>query len=158
MGAARARASNNWETLICIHKLLSPSPIFWLALPQYFWQVYAQGRPSPLRPWCISILFQISPYFRQIFRLCGKFSIIFLFSSAKISDDLFSSTTNFEFPPIFPVSVHFPLVSRKLLFPPLFRKISLPVFEKFTCFYILYVYFVPSPTLTMMHLCITQCT
>src|SRR6218665_2390285 len=39
---------------------------------------------------------------------------------------------------------------------PLFSKIS-PLFSKnSTAFYILYVYF--PPTLTMMHLCITQCT
>src|SRR6218665_1135903 len=48
------------------------------------------------------------------------------FSSAKISDDLFlqSSTTHFEFPPIFPVSVYFPPTLKN--FPPLL--------EKFTCF------------------------
>jgi len=43
---------------------------------------------------------------------------IFLFSSDKISYDFFSSLTkNFEFPPIFAVSVHFPPISGKLLFP-----------------------------------------
>jgi len=48
-----------------------------------------------------------------------------------------SSTTNFEFPPIFPVSP----VSRKLLFPH-FEKY--PLFSKNSpSFYILYVYFVP---------------
>src|SRR6218665_1933777 len=58
---------------------------------------------------------------------------------------------------ISPLSVHFPLVSRKLLFPHCFEKIP-PLFSKnSSAFYILYVYFVP-PTLTMMHLCITQCT
>src|SRR6218665_1144389 len=61
------------------------------------------------------------PYFRKTFRLCGKFSkfyLIFPFSSAKISDDLFY----FEFPPYFPYFSTFPPVSRKLLFPPYFEK------------------------------------
>src|SRR6218665_2055903 len=45
-----------------------------------------------------------------------------LFSSAEISDDfLFSHRPQISnFPSIFPVSVHFPPVSRKLLFPPYF--------------------------------------
>src|SRR6218665_73145 len=54
------------------------------------------------------------------------------------------------------VSVHFPLFRENYHFPPYFYKVP-PVLEKCTCFYIFYVYFV-SPTLTMMHLCITQCT
>jgi len=42
---------------------------------------------------------------------------------AKISDDLFLVIDQkFRIPPIFPVSVHFPPVSRKLLFPPYFDK------------------------------------
>src|SRR6218665_3317727 len=46
--------------------------------------------------------------------------------------------------------------SRKLLFPPLISNTS-PLFsENSPAFYILCVYF--PPTLTMMHLCITQCT
>src|SRR6218665_2936683 len=49
-----------------------------------------------------------------------------------------------NFPPIFPVSVHFPPVSRKLLFPPYVDKF-LSVLDKSTCFYILYVYFVSPP-------------
>src|SRR6218665_3869108 len=67
------------------------------------------------------------------------------FSSTKISDDPFS-----------PVSVHFPPLSRKLLFPllskmsPCFRIIHL-LFTYITCISF-------PPTLTMMHLCITQCT
>src|SRR6218665_2959367 len=62
----------------------------------------------------------------------------------------------FRLPPIFAVSVHFPSVSRKLFFPPYFYKFPL-VLGKFTCFlHTLRVFF--PPTLTMMHLCITQCT
>ena len=51
----------------------------------------------------------------QNFTFSRKF---FRFSSAKISDDLFQlSTTNFEFPPIFPVSVHFTLFRENYYFP-----------------------------------------
>src|SRR6218665_1066803 len=82
----------------------------------------------------------------------------FPFSSAKISDDFFFSHRPqiSDFPPIFPVLVHFPPDSQKFIISPLLFKIS-PLFSKnSTTFDILYVYF--SPTLTMMHLCITQCT
>src|SRR6218665_989285 len=62
-----------------------------------------------------------------------------------------------NFLPIFPLSVHFPPVSRKLLFP-LLLKIS-RCFVKCTCFFLhtLCVFCLP-PNLTMMHLCMTQCT
>jgi len=57
--------------------------------------VCGQGRPFPPEAMMHFPLFQISPYFRQIFRLCGKFSKFYLspekfvrFPSAKISDDL----------------------------------------------------------------------
>src|SRR6218665_1624185 len=64
--------------------------------------------------------------------------------------------TILPFPDIFPVSVH-PPVSRKLLFP-YFEKFS-PLFYKnsLAFLYTLFVFRFP-PTLTMMHLCITQCT
>src|SRR6218665_1898310 len=63
-----------------------------------------------------------------------------------------------NFPHIFAVSVHFPPVSRKLLFPPYFDKFPPPVLHKFTCFlHTLRVFRFPL-TFTMMHLCLTQCT
>src|SRR6218665_2730060 len=44
-----------------------------------------------------------------------------------------------------------------LLFPPTF--LNSPSFRKiYVFFYMLYVLFVSSPTSTMLHLCITQCT
>src|SRR6218665_997883 len=94
-----------------------------------------------------------SPYFKKNFRLWKIFKIlplIFPISSAKISDLYF-------FPPIFSVSVHFPRVSRKLLFPPYFEQFP-PVFQKFTCLLHTLCVFRFPPTLTMMQLCITQCT
>ena len=110
--------------------------------------VTAQGRPSHLRPWCISPLFQIPPIFETFSDSVENFqNVIFSrkispFSSAKISDDLFLVINRkFRIPPIFPVSVHFPPVSRKFIFPPTLKNVP-PVFEKFTCSYILYVHFV----------------
>ena len=81
------------------------------------------------------------------------------FSSAKISDYFFlSSTTNFEFPLYFPCFIQY--------ISSCFAKIIItPYFEKFPlCFrkiHLLFTYFMCisfPPTLTMMHLCITQCT
>ena len=80
----------------------------------------------------------------------------FRFSSAKISYDLFL-VINHKFRISFLFSLFqyiFPSVSRKLLFHPYislcFRKIHL-LFTYFMCISF-------PPTLTMMHLCITQCT
>ena len=74
----------------------------------------------------------------------------------------------FRFPPIFDHKFRFsPYFCCFSTFPPCFAKIIIspvlwqifpPVLHKFTCFYILYGYFVSPPTFTMMHLCITQCT
>src|SRR6218665_645890 len=76
------------------------------------------------------------------------------FSSAKISDELF---LNFEFPPIFPVSIHFPRFAKiNYYFPPSLTNFP-PVLQKFTCFLHALCAFLSPPTLTMMHLCITQC-
>ena len=63
-----------------------------------------------------------------------------------------------EFPPIFPVQVHFPLFRENYYFSPTFDKFSPSVLDKFTCsLHTLRVFRFP-PALTMMHLCITQCT
>src|SRR6218665_314472 len=45
----------------------------------------------------------------------------------------FSSTTNFGFPPIFPVLIHFPSDSRKFVISPNFSKFP-PVFKKLNSF------------------------
>ena len=96
-----------------------------------------QGRPSPLRQWCISPLFQISSLFLTKFSDSAEnfpnftFSPnIFRFSSAKICDDLFLVIHHkFRNPPIFPVSIHFPLFW-EIFLSPYFCKIS-PYFAKF---------------------------
>src|SRR6218665_3774045 len=79
---------------------------------------------------------------------------IFRFSSAKISDDLFSHQLQIH--PYFACFSTFPPISLKLLSPyflkcpPCFRKMYV-YFTYFTCISF-------PPTLTMIHLCITQYT
>src|SRR6218665_1528798 len=84
----------------------------------------------------------------------------FRFSSANISDDPFFSHRPqiSNFPPSLPLSVHFPLFRENYYFP-LLLKIP-PLFSRNShAFYVLFVYFVsPQLCMTMMHLCITQCT
>src|SRR6218665_1395876 len=72
----------------------------------------------------------------------------------------FFLATNFGFPPIFPALVHFPPDSRKFIISPLLFKIS-PLFSKKfnSVVHALHVFrFPPTCILTMMHVCITQCT
>ena len=94
-----------------------------------------QGASIPLGQWCISLCFRFPPYFRKCFRLCRQFF-------------QFHLTQNLEFSPYF----------WKINISP-FQLLQISLwFLKFTCFfYILCVFRFP-PTLTMMHLCITQCT
>src|SRR6218665_2041041 len=61
----------------------------------------------------------------------------------------------FRIPPILPVLEHFPSDSRKFLISPCFQNFP-SVFKKFNSS--LHTLRVIPPTLTMMHLCITQCT
>src|SRR6218665_3612413 len=93
----------------------------------------------------------------QNFTFSRKISRIF--SSAKISDDLFLVIDHkFRISPLLSLFQYiFPPVSQKLLFPPSFDKFP-SVFEKFTCFLHTLCVFRFPPTLTMMHLCMTQCT
>src|SRR6218665_2582378 len=83
----------------------------------------------------------------------------FPFSSAKISDDLFLVINHkFRISPLFCLFYCIsPSDSRKFIIPPYFSK-SPPVFEKFNSFLHTLRVISPPPTLTMMHLCITQCT
>ena len=114
----------------------------------HFWQ----GHPSPLRPWCIfPPPVSDSPYFRKIFwlwRKCSQFylfptNFLILFSSAKISDDLFLVIDRkFRISPYFACFNTFPPCFGKIIISSYFDKFSPPVLNKFTCFYILYVYFV----------------
>src|SRR6218665_2755767 len=64
----------------------------------------------------------------------------------------------FRISPLFSLFQYiFPLFRENYSFPPTFTNFP-PVLDKFTCFlHALSVFRFP-PTLTMMHLCITQCT
>ena len=106
-------------------------------------------------------LFQISPpIFEKISDFLENFTNFtfsrknFPFSSAKI---LVIDHKLFWISPYFACFSTFPPDSRKFIISPYFSKFP-PCFPKIPqFFYILYVY-LPPPTLTMMHLCITQCT
>src|SRR6218665_866857 len=105
-------------------------------------------------------LFQISPFFRKffdipwrIFPILAFSEIIFDFHPPKF---LMTFYYKFSIPPIFPVSLHFPPISQKLLFP-YFKKCSLCFRKMYVFLHTLYVFRIP-PILTLMHLCIIQCT
>jgi len=123
-----------------------------------------QGRPSPLRPWCISPYFRFPPYFRKCLRLSGKFYLFqkkFHFHPPKFLTTFFFFFLvihyKFRIPPYFASFSTFPHPdSRQFIispyfskFPPSYQKIQ-QLFTYFTC--------ISPHTLTMMHLCITQCT
>ena len=118
------------------------------------------GRPAPRGNDAFLPFFRF-PYFRKVFRRHGKFFKFdlfpktFWFLSVKIFDDLLSPKFLMAF---CRKRVHFPLpISGKWLFSLYLSKCP-PDFVTFTCFYIVYVFFVSPHSLTMMHLCITQCT
>ena len=124
---------------------------------------------ASIPPWdhdAFSPLFQISPpLFQKIFRTFWKFLTILPFPEKFLHFHPPKFLMTFFFfghrpqistsPPIFAVSVHFPLFRENYSFPlllqisPCFRQIHL-LFTYFTCTF--------PPTFTMMHLCITQCT
>src|SRR6218665_3878609 len=109
-------------------------------------------------------MFQFSPLFSEYFTVSEIFSN---FSSQKFSykfhppkflmTSFIIVDSQFIIPPVFAKTIHF-LLFRKIFHFPYFGKFP-PDFVKFTCL----TYFRPTcfscpPTLTMMHLCITQCT
>src|SRR6218665_2294838 len=119
--------------------------------------VHSQGHPSPPEtmmhfPPC----FRFRPLFSKNFQTRRKIFTILPFPDKFLDfhPPKFLMTPYFPcfntFPPLFCENYYFPLILDK--FPPT------PVLDKFTCFlHALRVFRFP-PTLTMMHLCITQCT
>ena len=101
-----------------------------------------QGRPSPLRQWCIFPLFQISPLFpKKIVKSTETFSNFtfsqkfFDFHPPKFLMSYFfviDYKQILNFPPIFAVSVHF-LLFRENYYFPYFSKFP-PEFVKFMFF------------------------
>jgi len=98
----------------------------------------------------------LPPYFSKIFRLENFQNFTFPEKFFHFHLPKFLMTFFSHRPQIFPVSVHFPPCFAKLLFPPTLKNF-LPVFQKFTCFLHTLCLFRFPPTLTLMHLCITQC-
>ena len=120
-----------------------------------FWKYTSAGASIPL--WdhdAVSALFQISPLFPKKFQTLSKiFKILpspkkFLdFHPPKFLMTFFLVIVpKFRISPYFPCFSTFPSCFAKIIIPPYFDKFP-PVLDKFTCFYILYVYFV-SPLLS----------
>src|SRR6218665_2962880 len=106
-------------------------------------------------------MFQIFPLFSKHFQTLWK---LFICSRKDFHPPKFLMTFFSHRPQISNFLSYFPCfstlpppVSRKLLFPHIL-KCPHPVLEKFTCFLHTLCVFCFPPTLTMMHLCITQCT
>ena len=102
------------------------------------------------------------PYFRKSFRLHGKFSqfqTFFDFHPPKFLMNFSSHWLKILNFPLFilALSVHFTPISGILLFPPYFFKFPL-WFCKIYVFFTYFTCFSFPHNLTMMHLCITQCT
>jgi len=110
-----------------------------------------QGRPSPMRQWCISLLFQISPYFRKISQTPSKIFPIWpfpeqfsYFHPQNIWWPLFSFSHRLQFCnvlPCFRSFSPFSSISEKCSFSSYFCKFP-PWFRKICFFYILSVTFV----------------
>ena len=113
-----------------------------------------QERPSPLRQRCIPPFFRF-PLFPKNCQTPSKILTISHFPKKNLPFIRQNFWRPFSINSIFAVSIHFPPISGKLLFPLLFH-ISL-WFCKIYVFYILSC-FSFHPSFTMMHLCITQCT
>ena len=117
------------------------------------------SRHTPNHPF--SLCFRFSPYFQKNFRLWGKFSQFYLFPTnflificQKFLMTFLVIDHKFRISPYFPCFSTLPPCFAKFFISPTFK--SFP--HKFTCFlHTLRVFRFP-PTLTMMHLCITQCT
>src|SRR6218665_1061518 len=104
------------------------------------------------------------PLFSKKFRTLRKIFRILLFPDKfldfpppKFLMTFFHQPQISNFPHISPVSIHFPPVSRKLLFPPYFDKFP-PCFRQIHRLFTYFTCISFPPTLPMMHLCITQCT
>ena len=93
-----------------------------------------QGRPSPLRSWCIPLFSKKFLTLRNFFTIL-PFPKNFLIFIRRNSWWLFFSHRPqiSNFPPIFHVSVHFPTCFTKIIIPPTFTNFP-PVLKNFTCF------------------------
>ena len=131
-------------------------------------EVVCVGAEASILPWghnAFPPCFRFPSYFRKKFRLCGQFLQFYLFQknfSIFIRQNFwwpFSVIDHkFRISPYFSLFQYISLpLFRENYSPPYFDKFP-PVLEKFTCFLHALCVFRFPPTLTMMHLCITQCT
>jgi len=110
------------------------------------------------------LLSDIPPISEKFLRLRRKFSQFYLFRkrfSIFICQNFLWLFLVIDhkfviFPSIFALSVYFPLFRKNL--HSLLWQIPPSDFVKFLCFFTYFLWFSFPPTLTMMHLCITQCS
>ncbi len=110
-------------------------------------------------------LFQISPYFRKLFQTPWKIFTIWPFPKKIFDFHLPKFLMTFFFFSHWPQIWNFPLFSLFQYISPYFGKFFFPLllqispwFRKIYVFFTYFMCFSFPPTLTMMHLCITQCT
>src|SRR6218665_2025720 len=135
---------------------VSDSPLF----PKHF---LTPWKMSQILPFPETFLDFHPPKFLMTFFLVinHKFRISPLFSLFQYISLLFPLHSSFpsHFPPYFRCFSTFPPCFTKIILSPLLLQIFPPLFKANSpTFYILYAYFFTLPTLTMSHLCITQCT
>ena len=107
-----------------------------------FVSIYYRGVHRPKANDAFPTIFQISPSFQNI-SVWEHFSNFFqkmYISSTKLFGDFVVIDSEFKIPPIFAKTLHFPLFL-KIYYFTLFL-IFFPNFVQFTCFGLLYVFFV----------------
>src|SRR6218665_3872572 len=102
--------------------------------------------------------FRFPPYFQTLRKIFTILPFLIFIRRNFLRFFLKLSTTNFEFPPYFPCFSTFPPCFAKIIISPPTLTNFPPVLDKFSCFFHTLLVFCFPPTLTMMHLCITQCT
>ena len=138
----------------------------WLCTFKDFWLMQLPGASIPPQTMMHFPPVSDFPLFSKNCKVLWKISKIVPFPPEKMSDFhpqkflmtffLVIDHKILNFPPILPVLVHFPPDWRKLLFPPYFHKFP-PCFRKIHQLFTYFCVFFPV-ALTVMHLCITQCT
>jgi len=115
------------------------------------------GASIPLRQWSISSCFRFSPYFQKNFQTVENFQFFVFIRQNFWWPFCLVIDYKFWISHLFSLSEYIsPLISRKLLFPPIFTNSPLFSWNLRGFTYFMCISF--PLTLTMMHLCITQRT
>ena len=120
----------------------------------------SRGVHPPLRPWCIFPPISDFPPFQKNFRTFWIFLQFYLFPTFIGQNfwwPFFSHRPQISNFPLFSLFQYISPCFAKIILSPLLLQISTLFFANFTCFLHTLRVFSP-PALTMMHLCITQCT